>query len=371
MSSAPAMDRMDLSALRSHLSALYPAHRVIAIEALRPDAVPTTGATNDATAKAAGYGEPVHVTLAGPDGAHLELVWRTASWDELGHDRRADRAAELLLAYEDFANIPRHVPALDVGVIRSDGHLVSIRDYDELYLLTPYVRGLPYAGDLRAIARAGSATERDHERVRVLARYLAALHTPLADPPRYRRAIRDLVGSGEGIFGVVDAYGHAVPGASPLRLEAIERACVRWRWRLRDHEHRLVRTHGDFHPFNILFDGEELVLLDASRGTAGDPADDLAALAVNFLLFAFDTPAGWKGTGPLWYRLWQTYAEERRDPELYQVIAPFLAWRALVVCNPAFYPNLTGASRSTLLAFVERVLDADAFDPRWADELFR
>lgn len=358
---------MDVSSLRPHVEALFPAHRVIAIEPLGPDADPAPGAT----AKAVGYGQPVHVSLIGPDGAPLELVWRTANADELGHDRRSDRAAEALLAYDDFANIPRHVAPLDVGVIRRSGELVSIRDYDELYLLTPYARGVPYANDLRRIAKTGVATDDDHDRVRGLATYLAKLHTPIDDPLRYRRAIRDLVGSGEGIFGVVDSYPPAVPGAPIARLEEIERKCVRWRSRLRYHEGRLARIHGDFHPFNILFDGGELVLLDASRGTAGDPADDLSALAVNFLLFALDTAHGWAGLGPLWYRLWQTYAEEHHDPSLHQVIPPFFAWRALVVCNPKFYPNLTGTARSSLLSLVECMLETDHFDPVWADELFR
>ena len=73
-----------------------------------------------------------------------------------------------------------------------------------------------------------------------------------------------LVGSGEGIYGVVDHYPADVPGAPWTRLASIERRCAEWRWRLREHEGRLCRTHGDFHPFNILFDGDKLVLLDAS-----------------------------------------------------------------------------------------------------------
>jgi adenylylsulfate kinase-like enzyme len=53
---------------------------------------------------------------------------------------------------------------------------------------------------------------------------------------------------------------------------------------------RLARMHGDFHPFNIVFDGAQPTMLDASRGVCGDPADDLTALAVNFLLFALSEP---------------------------------------------------------------------------------
>jgi len=350
--------------LREHLGRLFPDHRVVAIDPLGPD----TSGGDTATAKAAGYGMPVKVVLEGSDGARRELVWRVAGANEFGHDRRADRAAETLLAFDDFPRIPGHVRALDAGAVRASGELVSLRDYTELYLITSYARGTLYADDLRRIARTG-ATARDVVRVDALARYLAELHVPVIAPPAYRRAIRDLVGSGEGIYGMVDGYPANVPGAPPERLAAIERKCAAWRWRLREHDGRLCRTHGDFHPFNVLFgDDDRVAVLDASRGTCGDPADDVTAMAINFLLFALDAPGGWGHLGPLWHRFWTSYAHERSDPSLLQVAPPFFAWRALVVCNPRFYPSLAEAGRDTLLHLAERALAAHRLEPAWADE---
>jgi hypothetical protein len=307
--------------------------------------------------------------LAGEGGDRVELVWHVAAANPFGHDRRADRAAEAFLAYDDFAQIPDHVRALDVGAVCSDGELVSLRDARELYVISEYARGTVYAEDLRRIAASG-ATPRDADRAEDLAHYLARLHVPVPGPDRYRRAIRDLVGSGEGIFGIADNFPAGVPGAPLHRIHAIEHRCVEWRWRLREHDGRLCRTHGDFHPFNVVFDGDCLTLLDASRGACGDPADDVTAMAINYLLFALDAPRGWVGLGPLWHRFWQTYREARHDPSLCAIVPPFLAWRALVVCSPAFYPNLTAESRAALLGLVEGALDAGHFDPAWADEMF-
>jgi hypothetical protein len=352
--------------LREHLARLYPGHRVAAIQPLGPD----TGATRDATAKASGYGLPVKVSLRDESDHAIEVVWRVASANEFGHDRRSDRAAGALLAFDDFAQIPQHIEALDVGAVRTDGELVSIRDCGELYLITSYASGTIYAEELRRAAHHG-ATTRDAEHVDVVVRYLAALHEPIADPVRYRRAIRDLVGGGEGVFGIIDGFPDGVPGAPHERLAAIERRCVEWRWRLRRRASRLCRTHGDFHPFNMVFDEDRLALLDASRGACGDPADDLTALAINFPLFAFGDPDGWRHLGPLWHRLWNGYLRERGDGELLEVAPPFLAWRALVVCNPRFYPGLDAHARRALLGLAERALDAHELDPAWADELFR
>lgn len=359
--------------LREHLARLYPGATIVAIEPLGPD----PGATADrksgdaSTTKAAGYGLPVRVELR--DGAATrQLVWRVASANEFGHDRRADRAAVMIQAFEDFARIPQHVEAVDLGVVRG-GELVSTRDAAEHYLITSYAPGTIYAHDLRRIATERSATPRDVDRVDALARYLAALHTPIAPPgTRYRRAIRDLVGSGEGIFGIIDGYPADVPGAPADRLEAIEARCAEWRWRLRGRDARLTRTHGDFHPFNIVFDGDAPTLLDASRGGCGDPADDVTALAINFVLFALDAPGAWhRGLGVLWRQLWPRYLAARPDDDLLAVAPPFLAWRALVVANPVFYPGMTAAARDKLLGFAEDVLDEHALDPAWAEELFR
>jgi hypothetical protein len=353
--------------LREHLARLYPDHEVAEVEPLAPD----SGATRDSTTKAAGYGRPVRIVLT-RGGEVRELVWRVATANEFGHDRRSDRAANLLLAYDDFARVPGHVAPLDVGMIGADGELISIRDGVEPYLLTAFARGTIYAEDLRRVAREGACAELDVARAGALARYLAQLHTPIDDPVGYRRAIRDLVGHGEGIFGIVDGYPPDAPGAPAERLAAIERKCVEWRWRLRGHEGRLVRTHGDFHPFNVVFgDGASFTLLDASRGTQGDPADDVTAMAINYVLFAVDAPGAWRrGLGPLWHELWRTYARERRDGSLLACAPPFFAWRALVVCNPRFYPELSEGGRAALLGLAEGALDAGHLDPAWADELF-
>jgi aminoglycoside phosphotransferase (APT) family kinase protein len=240
-----------------------------------------------------------------------------------------------------------------------------------VYLLTAWKPGQLYASDLRRIALGGT-TPRDLHRVDALTDYLAELHVRHQGRLAvYTRAVRDLVGSGEGVYGMIDGYGGDVPAASPARLARIEQAAAAWRWRLRGRETRIARIHGDFHPFNILFSGEdELTLLDASRGAAGEPADDVTALAINFVFFAIDAPGAWqRGLSTLWHRLWSRYMNATSDHEVLEVAAPWLAWRALVVANPRWYPNLSAEGRDRILTWVERALEARHFDPRSADEV--
>lgn len=355
-------------ALRAQVARLYPGAEVVSIEPLGAD----SGATAGASSKAAGYGLPVRLVVD-DHGVRRELVWRTASINEFGHERRADRAAGMIQAFDDFGATPDHVEAVDLGVVLANGQLTSIRGATEHYLITTYAPGTIYAEQLREIARTGVATTLDLHRIDALAQYLARLHTPLRPPgTRYRRAIRDLIGTGEGIFGIIDGYPPDVPGAPATLLADLEARCARWRWRLRDKDHRLTRTHGDFHPFNIVFSGPTPTFLDASRGGCGEPADDLTALAINFLLFAIDRPAAWAGgLGVLWRHLWEGYLIARPDPELLEVAPPFLMWRTLVVCNPRFYPALPAEARARLLAFAAEALDAHVLDLSRAEALFR
>lgn len=314
--------------------------------------------------KQVGYGEPLLVRFR-VAGQPRRLVFRTMGDNWYGHDRRSDRAALALLSADTYALFPRHVRVLEVGALADDGDLSPLPEAAEFYLLTTFEEGTLYAADLRAIEERGSATTLDLERVRALASYLAELHaSPLAGPPQlYQRALRDLVGSGEGIAGIIDGYPSGGPIAAD-RLRSIEERCVRWRFALRGRSHRLRRTHGDFHPYNILFrEGADFALLDASRGGAGDPADDLAALAINYLFGGVVAPAAWRdGLAPLWSELFERYVSETGDRELAEVIAPFFAWRALVVASPVWYPGLDPAQRDALLSFAEAVLDADRVD---------
>jgi hypothetical protein len=323
------------------------------------------------TAKRGGYGVPLRLEVD-ERGRRRTLVLHFARADEFGHDRRSDRAQQMLLAWDTFGEIPRHAPAIDVGAV-AGGRLVSLRDAGEFWLLTEWAPGVEYASDLRRVAEAGVATEADRRRVDALCDYLVALHAGPgpADPRAYRRAVRDLVGHGEGVFGIVDAYGEDVAEAPRSRLRAIEAGCVDWRHRLAGLGHRLRRTHGDFHPFNVVFDRDELWVLDASRGGVGEPADDVTCLAINFLFFALGRGDLGGGLRSLWHRFWTRYLDASGDRELLAVAAPFLAWRALVLACPRWYPDLSAPSRDRLLGLVERALAAPAFDPAMADEVFR
>lgn len=369
MSAADAFVSRIRPALERCIARALPGGRLLRVVALRPD----EAAAAD-TLKVQGYGVPLRLEAEDASGAARTLVFHTATSNAFGHDRRADRAAEMLLAYDTFNAIPGHVRALDVGVLREAEGLVSLHGAGEFYLLTEYADGVPYAEDLRRIVCAGRLGDEDLARADRLVDALVGLHAERrGDAQTYRRSVRDLVGGGEGIFGIVDGYPDDVPGAPADRLHSIAERCTAFRRRLRRHEDRCRRIHGDFHPFNVLIgkDGSP-ILLDASRGCAGDPADDVTCMAINYVFFALEHPEAWTGAlSILWHRFWSRYLEATKDEALLHVAPPFLAWRGLVVANPVWYPAVGQRGRERMLELIESVLTEARFDPDAAERVFR
>ena len=314
--------------------------------------------------KGYGYGTPLRVDLS-VDGRRESVVLSTVNPGGFGHQRMSDRAALLLWQYQGFNSLPRHVKALDVGGFTRKGP-TSLGRVEELFLITEFVEGAEYAEDLNRIRREGTAEALDLERAEALARYLVEIHAEKRDDPgMYERRTRELVGHNECLMGLTDSYPADHPAVSPDMLLDIEKRCVEWRWRLKKFTHRLSRVHGDFHPFNLLFrEGRDFSVLDRSRGSYGEPADDLAALCVNYLFWSllqkhvFAPPFQ-----SLWDTFFKAYLEASRDEEVLSVLPPYLTWRILVVASPVWYPNYDLAIRKALLRFARNVLDVAALDP--------
>lgn len=318
----------------------------------------------DARLKAYGYGEPLLLRYRFA-GAEHAAVLRTMSPNAFGHERRADRAAGLILSYDGFNTLPRHVRARDIGLVGPDGRPRSLPPGEEFFLLTDYAPGRLYAADLQRLARGGALADGDVARAHDLAVYLAQIHAVKRDEPAlYYRHLRDVFGSGEGIAGLLDSYPADFVIADAAWREAVERRCVEWRWRLKRSPERLAQIHGDFHPYNILFDeGHQLALLDRSRGPWGEPADDVSCLAINYLFFSLQR-AGTLAPpfSELWDVFWETYLMRSGDERLLRAVSPFFAWRALVLASPTWY-QVGEPVRRALIAFVENVLHERVFDP--------
>jgi phosphotransferase family enzyme len=317
--------------------------------------------------KGLGYGVPFEVECIAGGRLRSFVVSRTRPVQGFGHDYPADRAWQAIFAHGAYNTFPRHVRSVDVGFVRESGELVSAGDAVEYFQLAEKASGALYWLDLDRML-AGPACDLDYERARALGRFLAEAHADKREEPTlYQRRIRELVGHGECLMGILDSYPHPYALLPAADCEALERAAVAWRWRLRGRAHRLSRVHGDFHPWNLLFEtGTDFAVLDRSRGEWGEPADDISALGINYLFFGLRKSGVAEVAEPfvgLFRAFLDAYLAGSGDRELLEVLPPFLMFRALVLAHPRWYPTLTDVTRGALLDFARTMARAPAFDP--------
>lgn len=338
--------------------------------------------------KGFGYGAPV-IIEARVGGRARRMVLETMRPGPHGHEHMADRAHAMLWDFATYNHLPRHVRALDVGAFTTGGRIRSVADAREFFVLTEFERGGQYQRDLARIARTGRVERQDLARARALADYLVGIHrVKKRSPDLYRRALRDLIGHGECLMGVVDSYPtgkgrvsarpgragvKAVSCITPARLESIERRANAWRWRLRDRTGRLSQIHGDYHPWNVLFrKGTDFSVLDRSRQEWGEPADDVTSMTINYLFSSLCRWGDLRGPFERLFRLfWDRYLEGTADHGVLEAAPPFFAFRGLVVASPLWYPTLNLRVRRALFNFIENVLDQPRFDPARVNEFFK
>jgi hypothetical protein len=315
--------------------------------------------------KGYGYGKPVLIRYE-LGGKHRRAVLHTVSPGPFGHEHMSDRAQSLLWEYSSFNSLQHHVRSLDVGAFRRDGSVTSLGNAEEFFLLTEYAEGRGYFEDMIRMRDDPALNVLDTSRADALCDYLLAIHRITGgDPELYVRRIRELVGHAECIMGLVDSYPERQDTVPRELLQDLEQRSVDWRWRLKNRVHRLRQVHGDFHPWNILFqEGDKFCLLDRSRGEWGEPADDVTCLTMNYLFFSLQRSGRLDGNfETLFRRFWERYLLNSGDAEILSVAAPFFLFRGLVMAHPVWYPNLSPEVRRKLFNFMQSVLSDNAFDP--------
>lgn len=293
------------------------------------------------------------------------LIMKTLFPSGFGHDHFSDRAQVLLLANADYNKMEKHIRSVDV-VGESPDRLISLKDTREFYILMKEAKGTPYFNDLDMILKQGSLMDTDIKRAKMLGRFIAQIHaeTYRGENSRslYKRRIRELIGHGECIMGIIDTYD---PVEFITDSELVEYAgkCLSWWGKIRNKDKRLCRVHGDYHPGNIWFEGEDFTLLDRSRGSWGEAADDVSCLGTNYIHYAIKETGTFKGAfADLFREFLNSYLENTKDSDIFHVIQPFFAFRILVIANPKFYPDDRNETKKKLLNFGNSVLETKQFE---------
>ncbi len=314
--------------------------------------------------KGFGYGKPYLIEFEA-SGKKRSVVLSTMRVQKgFGHDHFSDRAAILIWQNSTFNTLPRHVRSLDVGYFTHEAELFSAGKAKEYFILMDKIEGKEYFLDLERIKKEG-LTALDKERALALSDYLSEIHAVKHDDHElYIRKIRDTVGHGECIMGLLDSYPDNLDFVSWRELCEIEKKCIDWRYRIKGKTHRLCMTHGDFHPWNIMFrEGTDFTVLDRSRGEWGEAADDVSSITMNYIFYSLQKYGKLAGAFEELYEIFfRNYLEKTGDDELLKVIQPFYVFRSVVVASPIWYPNLDPGVRTKIFNFINNILDGEEFD---------
>lgn len=323
--------------------------------------------------KGFGYGNPILIEYV-INGKEEKAVLNTMRPGYgFGHDHFSDRAQGLIWAHSAFNKLAQHVFSIDVGAFTRDGRLISVGGGKEFFQLVRFEKGMEYFLDLERIRDEDRLTELDKARALALSDYLVEVHKVKKDVPElYVRRIRDLVGHGECIMGLMDSYPDDLGFIQKNGFAEIEKKCVDWRWKIKDKGYRLCQEHGDFHPWNILFqEGADFSVLDRSRGEWGEAADDVAAMSINYIFFSLQRHGKLTGAFDELFKLFiKNYLEKTKDDEILTLIQLFYVWRALVIANPIWYPNLPLEIRKKIFNFIDNLLEIEVFQTEKVNNYF-
>jgi hypothetical protein len=357
--------------LENYLSALSKRKvKVISFEPLNAEG----SKSSSSGIKTLGYGVPYLVVYRDGLKTTRSIISTMRLSRGFGHDFRADRVDNLVLAFDTWNYLPQHSKVQDLGAfVKKDSSMLSLGGVGEFFLLRPMIEGSEYYKDLDRIFSSGILSEIDVPRAQSLSEYLVAIHAKKnpkkEDAELYGRKIRDSVGHGECIFGLADSYPREADFLENGELESLEKKCIEHRWKLKFRTHRLAQVHGDFHPWNVLFSPNpktptSFLLLDRSRGMWGEPADDVCAMSINYIFYSLRKYG--KLTGEfktLYEKFMSTYLEKTGDDEILEALPLFYTFRALVIASPLWYPSLSLETRRKIFDFAHNILDASKFDP--------
>lgn len=362
------MMQLQIKAVENYLEELYGSSKVTKIGELGGIPVEV-----EEGIKGFGYGKPYLIEFEAGGKEHSVVLSSMRVQKGFGHDHFSDRAQILIWQNSVFNNLPEHVKSLDVGYFTHEGELYSSGKAEEYFILMEKIEGKEYFIDLERIKKDGKLTSLDRDRTRALSSYLARIHANKHDDRElYLRKIRDLVGHGECIMGLMDSYPDNLDFVRQVDLCAIEKKCVDWRYKIKGNTARLCMTHGDFHPWNIMFrEGADFTVLDRSRGEWGEAADDVSSITMNYLFYSLQKYGELKGPFKEMFDLFfNNYIEKTGDMELLRVIQPFYVFRSVVVASPIWYPNLDPIVRTKIFNFINNIMDSEEFDYKNVNSYF-
>ena len=323
---------------------------------------------------AGGFGDTIFITLE-----DKRLVAKVSKKGDFGRNYLEDRIRDSVWTFSK-STLPKQPKQVAIGSIK-DGKLIPFNFHSEPFVVSEEAKGKSYHLFLSEALKRGNINEDDRKAALELSDYLVDIHqTKEPKSSLYKRHIIDVVGSPEGLMGVVtylwneltdkqiqETFGKS---KNDLRKEVLQlkKKAIEYADSIEDRIQRSSQIHGDFHPFeNIRFENypEKYWILDRSRAEFGEPADDVVAMWMNYLNHALLDKGNYSGPFmELGNSFLDNYLRKTNDHEMLEIVQPFAVWRGLVISTPKWYPNTPTDVRKKIFNFMRNVSEVKEFDPK-------
>ena len=268
------------------------------------------------------------------------LILKSLIKEGFTHDYLSDRAASLIRAHEDYNLMENHVKSEDV-IANKDGRLTSIGNAKEFYILMQEARGKDFFNDFDKIKKTKILDSEIKKKIMNISDFLVKIHKKKHKSSSiYRRKMRETISGNGSIIEMLDFHSDENFIRFEKKWFEILKQIIRY-WRIsRNMDYRLCEVHGDFHPGNIWFENEKLIILDRARGRFGEPADDITSFIINPIMYSLILNGKFDGPFKEMYDIfWNNYFKKTKDREMRKIIAPYLAFKIAIVTNPIIVSN--------------------------------
>ncbi len=222
---------------------------------------------------AKGYWGETYVVTTKHENKIEKFVIKRMLHEEKNYPLPHDQWANYVSSYHASNRMPEHARVFDVMGLDKDG-FHSALPKEEYFMVLEFREGKSYFQEIERIRKEKNLTEEDIEKAKICANAIAKLHKQPIDLPKearkavYRRVTREFLTHGELFLTLYDNnYGDN--HWFEERYEEVFVKMLRIREKIKNHYERLSYVHGDFWRANMLFNGKELVALDASRFPMG------------------------------------------------------------------------------------------------------